>query len=469
MKQINVFGIQEGARFEMALFLPSGQKLLNAGVVINARHLGVLQNLSDTELYLATSVNELVEAGVVRGIDRQQLRAGQRATQDVLGAGGQIVLEQGQEIEAHHIEAMANGAFAGAPQTEADITRRRRDRMMLADASVEQLERDASTLVLRVVPASQTIWANRPAAPAAPWESIEPLLQDRAAFVEQVRQWLSRLEAGLPVTLESVQQLVGSMYDLLLNQPQRFPQLALLCPHATSYLADHSFCVAVLAMATAAHMNWPAADVKRIGTIALLYDIGMVLVPDRIRTGGCSLTDIDRQRIQRHPAYSLTLIEQVTGIDPILKLAAYQHHERETGVGYPVGVRADRICDYAKILAITDVFAAATGPRAYQATKLPYVAMEEIIRSAAAGIFDKLATRALVKAAGLFPIGSYVLLSTRQIAHVLAANPAKLDRPLIRLHTEDGQPTEQCIDLAIIPADKISIVRPAPAPKLIAA
>lgn len=72
---------------------------------------------------------------------------------------------------------------------------------------------------------------------------------------------------------------------------------------------------------------------------------------------------------------------------------------------------------------MADVFAALTSPRHYRRNKLPYVAMEQIVRSAAAGQFDKPAARALVQAAGLFPVGSFVRLSSNRIARIVAANP----------------------------------------------
>jgi HD-GYP domain-containing protein (c-di-GMP phosphodiesterase class II) len=178
------------------------------------------------------------------------------------------------------------------------------------------------------------------------------------------------------------------------------------------------------------------------------------------------LSDPDRRIIDCHPALSVAMLQRVPTMEPLLRLAAFQHHERETGVGYPAQTRGERICDFAKVLAVCDVFAAATGPRAYHPGKLPYVVMEEIIRSAAAGIFDKSATRALVRAAGLFPVGSCVLLSTNQFAQVLAANPDRLDRPLVRIFNDDGQPGGDVIDLAAVEPQKLSVTRPSPPPRI---
>jgi HD-GYP domain-containing protein (c-di-GMP phosphodiesterase class II) len=465
MEIITAKSIREGQTFPESLFMASGQKLLNGGVTITARHLAVLRNLPDTQLYRAQSVGELVKAGIVRRVDAKSLRVGQKAMHDLYGAGGNLVLEQGETVEAHHLDAMEAGAFAGMQEEQSDAQRRRRERMMMAEASIEQLCLDCEKLDLRIPAAGADIWSMRPTFSPPPWPDADQLIHERGLHVERVRKWQSQVEAGSELRIAEVQAVVDELFALLLAHPERFTQLALLCPRRDNYLPDHALCVTVLAMAMAARLTWSAAHIKQIGVMGLLYDVGMLLVPERIRQGGCALSEIDRQRVQRHPSYSLTMLSEVPGLDRVIQLGIFQHHERETGIGYPMGLRGERICDFAKVLALADVFAAATSPRAYQQPKLPYVVMEELIRSAAAGIFHKPAARALVQAAGLFPVGSYVLLSNRLTAHVFAANAQRLDRPTLRLLDKENQPTNVMIDLAQVPAEKLSVIRPAPRPE----
>jgi hypothetical protein len=58
-----------------------------------------------------------------------------------------------------------------------------------------------------------------------------------------------------------------------------------------------------------------------------------------------------------------------------------------------------------------------------------------------------------------------VVLSNRRIAHVLATNVERLDRPIIRVLNEDGSPTEHIIDLTQSPVEKLTVIRPAAAPQ----
>ena len=465
MKKLRTTDIDVGTCLEEALFLPNGQKLLNQGVTITERHRQVLLGLPDPELYTAKSLDELVEAGVVRAVESRHVRPGQRADRDMLAKGGHLIVEQGQEIEQHHIDAMEGGAYAQeAREQQADQARLRRERMVMADVVVENLQQETQKLPLRVPPNSIDIWHEHTLAEDN-WPEAHVLAAEREQIVQKIRGWFSQIESGVSTSAGSIQAVVDTLYEQLLNYPRHVTQLAMMHAGRDRYLPDHAFSVTLISMAIAAHLKWSSRHVKTVGLCGLLMDVGMLLVPERIRIGGCALSEIDRNRVQRHTAFTVALLDGHGDIDALARLAMYQHHERETGVGYPCGTRGDRICDYARVLGVADVFCAAVSYRSYHKPKIPYVVMEELIRSAAAGIFCKTTTRALVQAAGLFPVGSYVVLSNRRIAHVLATNIERLDRPIVRVLNDDGSPTDYVIDLMQIPVDQLTVVRPAHEPE----
>jgi HD-GYP domain-containing protein (c-di-GMP phosphodiesterase class II) len=200
--------------------------------------------------------------------------------------------------------------------------------------------------------------------------------------------------------------------------------------------------------------------VRRIGLAGLVFDLGMLLVPQRVRQGADQLNNADRERVHKHPFYSLSMLEKVDDCPPIVKLAALQHHEREDGSGYPRGRRKEMICDYARVLAVADAFAATMSPRSYRQQKLPYIAMEETLRLAAAMVFWTPACRALVQSAGLFPVGSGVKLSSGQLAHVIGSHAQMVDRPIVQPLDQQLRPVGKPIDLSQVPKEQLSVVRP---------
>jgi hypothetical protein len=90
--------------------------------------------------------------------------------------------------------------------------------------------------------------------------------------------------------------------------------------------------------------------------------------------------------------------------------------------------------------------------------------MEQMIRNAASDQFDKPACRALCQAAGLFPVGSYVLLSNGRTARIIAANANHLDRPVVQCLNEQGAPLGPPLDLGRMPVDSIKVQRATAAP-----
>jgi len=63
-------------------------------------------------------------------------------------------------------------------------------------------------------------------------------------------------------------------------------------------------------------------------------------------------------------------------------MMAYQHHERFDGKGYPVGIAADEIHPWARMLAVVDVFDAMTGMRPYRKPATAQEAMDYIRQNA---------------------------------------------------------------------------------------
>jgi len=468
MERIRINHLQVGQKVNQCLFSASGQKLLNAGVELTERHLQALRRCGETEVIEATSLDELVEAGVVDRFDSSRLKVGQKVSQGVVSKSGQVLLEAGDEIEEHHLDAIAAGgaafSFKNKDQTSAqDATSdQRRERILMADAIVEGLESHMSSLNLRVESAGPPKWISP--APSEHWPNPSELAEQRNDAVLTLRQAYARIEAGLAVPVDVFEGLANDLVASLSKHPQRFTQLALLVPRREDYLPDHAYTATVLAMAMAAQLHWSLEQVRRIGAAGLVYDLGMLLVPERIRTGACELTEIDRGRVQRHPIFSLSMMQAIETVEPLIQVAALQHHERENGTGYPRGIRRDQVCDYARVLAVADSFAAITEPRSYRQEKLPYIAMEETVRSAGSMSLWKPAVRALVQVAGLFPVGSYVRLSDGRDAHVIASCPDQLDRPEIQPLNDQGQPTGEPIDLSEVPKKTLAIVRPVQGP-----
>jgi len=458
MERIRLRQIEEGQTFEQALFSSNGQKLLSPGVVLSARHVRAIQRCGELNFYLADNVSELVEAGVVDPVDNSQLAVGQKARRNLMSDHGQVVVEQGEDLEPHHLDALRAGGKAYMSQS--DAASQRRERILLADALVDEVMTAARETDLTVKPdPGDSIYRIEPVG-YEKWPKISGIHDLRSEHVESIRGLFARIEAGITVSILQFNDIIDDLLNMLSEHPARFTQLALLTPRRDDYLPDHVYTVTVLAMAAAHRLRWPKAVLRELGLTGLLFDLGMLLVPQRIRVGACELSDIDRNRVQRHPVFSLAMLQCVEGVPMSTRIASLQHHEREHGRGYPHNLRKDQIGHFAKLIAVADTFAATTEPRHYRNPKMPYIAMEELLRSASASELHKPMARALIEAAGLFPVGSYVRLSNGVNATVIECNAGHLDRPVVQPLDDNGHPTDRRIDLAESAFSEIKVARP---------
>lgn len=107
----------------------------------------------------------------------------------------------------------------------------------------------------------------------------------------------------------------------------------------------------------------------------LLHDVGKLLVPRDIIVKPGKLTEPEYDQIKKHPTEGFRLL-QAHHIDKHICNAALMHHERCDGSGYPLGLKANQLEPYAKMVAIVDVYDAMTAARVYRAPICPFKVIE---------------------------------------------------------------------------------------------
>lgn len=251
-------------------------------------------------------------------------------------------------------------------------------------------------------------------------------------LLKRTEQLFERLKNS--VSIES--RLVLEMCDELIRALVSDREL-LLCsmftPHQSSdYLAQHSLNVAIIAVNIATAHGYSPKMVVEVGYGALLMDIGMLDINQDIRFKRERLTLLEINELKRHTIYGMDRLQYIHHLPKTTPLVAYQSHERLDGSGYPHGKRMHAIHDYAKIVAVSDVYHAMIAQRPYRQTQtLPYKAMEELLALASKNKLDRRFVRSLLAAMSLFPVASWVKLNTGEVARVLRANDKDFTRPYI--------------------------------------
>lgn len=147
------------------------------------------------------------------------------------------------------------------------------------------------------------------------------------------------------------------------------------------FTRGHSERVAAHAVAIAEHLGLPEAERRHLELAGLLHDIGKLGVAEAILQKPGSLTDEEYQEIQAHAALAEQMLGDVETFAPIVGPVRH-HHERFDGLGYPDGLRGDRVSLAARILSVCDAYDAMTSERPYRASYGHEHACAEIRRCA---------------------------------------------------------------------------------------
>jgi HD-GYP domain-containing protein (c-di-GMP phosphodiesterase class II) len=132
---------------------------------------------------------------------------------------------------------------------------------------------------------------------------------------------------------------------------------------------SHMVQVCIIAVRVAIQMGYEQLKLLELGLGVLFHDIGMTRIAADIinRIGG--LTSDEIAQIRTHPKTGYDLIIQSRDLPGTAGEIAFQHHERYNGNGYPRKLTGFHIHEYARIVAVADVFDAMTSEKPYRAAK----------------------------------------------------------------------------------------------------
>ncbi len=145
-------------------------------------------------------------------------------------------------------------------------------------------------------------------------------------------------------------------------------------------LKNHSLQVAIYALVIGNILKFKDDDLLKLGTAALLHDIGFKKIDEAIINKKSILTQQEVSLMQKHSQHSVEMIEQNKIHDPYIINAVMHHHERYDGSGYPNQLMSDEISNFASIIGICDVFDALTNNRPHREHYSSFNALKMMMR-----------------------------------------------------------------------------------------
>lgn len=199
-----------------------------------------------------------------------------------------------------------------------------------------------------------------------------------------------------------------------------------------SYTFGHCVNVAVLSIMTGINLGYDNEMLIDLAVGAILHDIGKAKIERDILNKPGKLTSVEYEKIKEHTTLGYEILNRLENISPDSKIVALSHHERYDGKGYPQNLKGEQIHEYARIVAIADVFDALTNNRVYR-KKIDIREAIEYINSVSGSQFDSIFVEKTLENIALYPIGKGVILNNGFKGYVIFNKKGYVSRPVIRV------------------------------------
>ena len=164
------------------------------------------------------------------------------------------------------------------------------------------------------------------------------------------------------------------------------------------YTGAHSQTVVGLATDVARSLGLSEQQVRDVGQVSRLHDIGKVGIPDSILQKRGPLSDTEWELMRQHPAIGARILSSTRTLAHLAP-AVKAEHERFDGQGYPDGLLGDAIPLASRITFACDAYHAMTSDRPYRSALDHETALGEL-RAGAGSQFDPQVVEALLKTVG---------------------------------------------------------------------
>jgi len=306
----------------------------------------------------------------------KNLKVGDILAHDIYLRQGTLVIKAGVEITEKHLESL----------------RKMGDRVVTLDQR---------KLYVRGITASKSLMKKAAENKVIPKQEVNDLMQP---FIEEVKR-----EKNIFSLLEQLQT-------------------------KDEYTFQHTINIGVLSYIFGDWYGLKGEDLHQLVIAGTLHDIGKSKIPLEILNKPGPLTDEEYEIMKQHTVYGYEVLQRGGGYEKDVMLAVLQHHERENGDGYPLGLKGNQIHLFAKIVAVADVYHAMTSDRVYRRKVNPYTVLEHLKKN----IYDldvKIIQVVINKMLAYLQ-GCRVVLNNGIRGDVVYIDKEDLARPLVKVSNE---------------------------------
>ena len=256
-----------------------------------------------------------------------------------------------------------------------------------------------------------------------------------------LRQTITDFSDNSTLEITDISVAINSILDEILNNPD--VQISLNDISATDeYTFSHSVSTTVYALLIAKQLDYSRSMMEKLAIGTLLHDMGKVLLDKKILFKEDRLSEDEFEYIKKHTIYGYDALKKCVHLTELSRVISLQHHERMDASGYPYGIPAGELHEFARIVAIADVYDAVTTDRCYKKKWSSVKAVNYLLENADTK-FDTNLVATFIRQIAIYPNGTLVQLSSGCAAIVKEQNKSMPFRPIVRvIENEYGQEVE---------------------------
>jgi len=179
------------------------------------------------------------------------------------------------------------------------------------------------------------------------------------------------IESLTPINLGKIYDIANLIYENIDNTNCILNYIHHIDTY-TDYILCHSINVSFYAMLIGKWMCLPKSEVMDLIVAGFFHDVGKLEIPTDILNKKGGLTTEEFEIMKSHTTLGYNMLKNVLGLKEDIKKSILMHHERIDGSGYPSGITGHLIGEYAKIIAIADIYDAMTTNRVYKKRINPF-------------------------------------------------------------------------------------------------